>query len=48
MVSSDDRQKQELQSIIQAARKVKAKVCAVEAKIQLTERVQIQTMLEEA
>ena len=39
MVSSDDGQKQELQSIIQAAMKVKAKVCAVEAKIQLTERV---------
>ena len=39
MVSRDDGQKQELQPIIQAARKVKAKVCAVEAKIQLTERV---------
>ena len=38
-MSGDDGQKQELQPIVQAARKVKAKVCAVEAKIQLTEQV---------
>ena len=39
MVSSDDGRKQELQSITQAARKVKAKVRAVEAEAQLTARV---------
>ena len=37
--SGDDSQRQELQSIVQSARKVKAKVCAVEAKIQPTEQV---------
>ena len=37
--SGDDGQRQELQSIVQTARKVKAKVCAVEAKIQPTEQV---------
>ena len=36
---SGDGQRQELQSIVQTARKVKAKVCAVEAKIQPTEQV---------
>ena len=37
--SDDDGQRQELQSIVRTARKVKAKACAVEAKIQLNEQV---------
>ena len=38
-VSSDDAQRQKLQSIAQAARKVKVKVCAVEASIQINQQI---------